>query len=86
MIQESGSTFRCSRKFAGNSIASIWNMATVGGNLLQRTRCLPFRDATVPCNKRWPGSSCPARDGLNAVNAIFEAAIAASPHIRAPWP
>jgi xanthine dehydrogenase YagS FAD-binding subunit len=49
----------------------VRNMATVGGNLLQRTRCLYFRDATVPCNKRWPGSGCPARDGLNRVNAIF---------------
>ena len=39
------------------------NMATVGGNLLQRTRCLYFQDVTKPCNKRTPGSGCPARAG-----------------------
>jgi xanthine dehydrogenase YagS FAD-binding subunit len=60
----------------------VRNMATVGGNLLQRTRCLYFRDATVPCNKRQPGSGCPAQDGLNRINAIFggsENCIAAYP-------
>lgn len=41
----------------------IRNMATVGGNLLQRTRCSYFRDATSPCNKRRPGSGCGARGG-----------------------
>lgn len=41
----------------------IRNMATIGGNLLQRTRCSHFRDATSPCNKRQPGSGCPARGG-----------------------
>ena len=39
------------------------NMATVGGNLLQSTRCLYFQDVTKPCNKRKPGSGCPARQG-----------------------
>jgi xanthine dehydrogenase YagS FAD-binding subunit len=39
------------------------NLATVGGNLLQRTRCLYFQDPTKPCNKRRPGSGCPAREG-----------------------
>jgi len=39
------------------------NLATVGGNLLQRTRCVYFQDVTKPCNKRAPGSGCPARDG-----------------------
>jgi xanthine dehydrogenase YagS FAD-binding subunit len=39
------------------------NMATVGGNLLQRTRCLYFQDVTKPCNKRAPGSGCPALGG-----------------------
>jgi xanthine dehydrogenase YagS FAD-binding subunit len=39
------------------------NVATVGGNLLQRTRCAYFQDATKPCNKRRPGSGCPAREG-----------------------
>jgi xanthine dehydrogenase YagS FAD-binding subunit len=41
----------------------IRNMATIGGNLLQRTRCSYFRDATSPCNKREPGSGCAARGG-----------------------
>jgi xanthine dehydrogenase YagS FAD-binding subunit len=49
----------------------VRNMATIGGNLLQRTRCLYFRDATVACNKRHPGSGCPAQTGLNRINAIF---------------
>ena len=49
----------------------VRNMATVGGNLLQRTRCLYFRDATMPCNKRAPGSGCPAQEGMNRVNAIL---------------
>ena len=39
------------------------NLATVGGNLLQRTRCAYFQDVTKPCNKRGPGSGCPAREG-----------------------
>ena len=39
------------------------NLATTGGNLLQRTRCVYFQDVTKPCNKREPGSGCPARDG-----------------------
>src|SRR5215467_15507826 len=41
------------------------NMATVGGNLLQRTRCPYFRDGAAPCNKRNPGSGCAAWDGYN---------------------
>jgi xanthine dehydrogenase YagS FAD-binding subunit len=41
----------------------VRNMATVGGNLLQRTRCSYFQDVTKPCNKRSPGSGCPAIDG-----------------------
>ena len=49
------------------------NMASTGGNLLQRTRCYYFYDASVPCNKRDPGSGCPARDGLNRIHAIFGA-------------
>jgi xanthine dehydrogenase YagS FAD-binding subunit len=49
------------------------NMASTGGNLLQRTRCYYFYDANVPCNKREPGSGCPARDGLNRIHAIFGA-------------
>ena len=47
------------------------NMATNGGNLLQRTRCQYFYDTTTPCNKREPGSGCGAREGLNRIHAIF---------------
>jgi len=47
------------------------NMATNGGNLLQRTRCYYFYDLGTPCNKRAPGSGCPAREGLNRLHAIL---------------
>jgi xanthine dehydrogenase YagS FAD-binding subunit len=47
------------------------NMATNGGNLLQRTRCYYFYDAVLPCNKREPGSGCPAIAGYNRIHAIF---------------
>jgi len=47
------------------------NMATTGGNLLQRTRCYYFRDTAYPCNKREPGSGCPAIDGFNRIHAIL---------------
>lgn len=47
------------------------NMATTGGNLLQRTRCYYFRDANSPCNKREPGSGCPALDGYNRIHAVL---------------
>ncbi|RBM06254.1 xanthine dehydrogenase family protein subunit M [Streptomyces sp. PT12] len=49
----------------------VRNMATVGGNLLQRTRCWYFRDPGFACNKREPGSGCPARDGQNRWHAIL---------------
>ncbi|NBB13328.1 xanthine dehydrogenase family protein subunit M [Pseudomonas sp. SLFW] len=49
------------------------NMASTGGNLLQRTRCYYFYDSTVPCNKREPGSGCPAKQGLNRIHAILGA-------------
>jgi xanthine dehydrogenase YagS FAD-binding subunit len=51
--------------------AQIRNMATVGGNLLQRTRCVYFRDTAMPCNKREPGSGCPAITGHNRTLAIL---------------
>ena len=51
----------------------IRNMATVGGNLLQRTRCVYFRDTAMPCNKREPGSGCPAITGHNRTLAILGA-------------
>jgi xanthine dehydrogenase YagS FAD-binding subunit len=47
------------------------NMATVGGNLLQRTRCPYFYDGTLPCNKREPGSGCAAIGGFNRMHAIL---------------
>src|SRR5690348_15075246 len=48
------------------------NMATIGGNIMQRTRCPYFRDEDdVPCNKRRPGSGCSALHGLNRNHAVF---------------
>jgi xanthine dehydrogenase YagS FAD-binding subunit len=49
----------------------IRNMATVGGNLMQRTRCTYFRDAVWPCNKRRPGSGCAAIEGENRSHAVL---------------
>jgi xanthine dehydrogenase YagS FAD-binding subunit len=52
--------------------AQLRNMATIGGNLLQRTRCVYFRDVTVPeCNKRLPGSGCAARLGVHRLAAVI---------------
>jgi xanthine dehydrogenase YagS FAD-binding subunit len=62
--------------------AQIRNMATVGGNLLQRTRCPYFYDTVLPCNKREPGTGCSALQGYNRMHAIFgasEACIAVHP-------
>jgi xanthine dehydrogenase YagS FAD-binding subunit len=47
------------------------NMATNGGNLMQRTRCQYFYDTAMPCNKREPGTGCGALEGLNRIHAIF---------------
>ncbi|MEO7242983.1 MAG: xanthine dehydrogenase family protein subunit M, partial [Variovorax sp.] len=49
------------------------NMATTGGNLLQRTRCYYFYDTATACNKRQPGSGCPATLGVNRIHAILGA-------------
>ena len=49
----------------------IRNLATIGGNLLQRTRCPYFQDVSKPCNKRLPGSGCPAREGEHRNLAIL---------------
>src|SRR4030095_13875161 len=46
------------------------NVATTGGNLMQRTRCYYFRDTAYACNKRQPGSGCPAIDGYNRMHAV----------------
>jgi xanthine dehydrogenase YagS FAD-binding subunit len=51
----------------------IRNMATNGGNLLQRTRCQYFYETAMPCNKRDPGSGCGALEGVNRIHAIFGA-------------
>src|SRR6266446_3975910 len=51
--------------------AQLRNMATTAGNLLQRTRCVYFRDTAMPCNKREPGSGCPAITGHNRTLAIL---------------
>src|SRR5256884_4904402 len=51
--------------------AQLRNMATTAGNLLQRTRCVYFRDTAMPCNKREPGSGCPAITGFNRSLAIL---------------
>ncbi|WP_134500571.1 FAD binding domain-containing protein [Microvirga pakistanensis] len=71
-----------SRALYESASPQVRNMATVGGNLLQRTRCLYFRDATTPCNKRVPGSGCSALDGQNRVNAI----LGGSDHCIAAYP
>ena len=49
----------------------IRNMATTGGNLLQRTRCFYFRDSALACNKREPGSGCSAIHGYNRIHAVL---------------
>lgn len=53
--------------------AQLRNMATVGGNMMQRTRCSYFYDTAMPCNKRNPGSGCGALQGYNRMHAIFGA-------------
>ncbi|MGO9699857.1 MAG: FAD binding domain-containing protein [Xanthobacteraceae bacterium] len=62
--------------------AQLRNMASTGGNLLQRTRCYYFYDTATPCNKRDPGSGCSALNGLNRMHAILgtsESCIATHP-------
>ena len=63
-----------SRAILAGASAQIRNMATVGGNLLQRTRCTYFYDTDGSrCNKRTPGSGCDARDGFNRIHAVLGA-------------
>jgi xanthine dehydrogenase YagS FAD-binding subunit len=59
------------RALLSGASGQLRNLATTGGNLLQRTRCVYFMDPTKPCNKREPGSGCPARDGDHANLAIL---------------
>ncbi|TXD83156.1 xanthine dehydrogenase family protein subunit M [Subsaximicrobium wynnwilliamsii] len=60
-----------SKAILAGASAQIRNSASNGGNLLQRTRCYYFYDASSPCNKRNPGSGCPAKNGLNRIHAIL---------------
>jgi len=60
-----------SQAILSGASAQLRNMATTAGNLLQRTRCMYFRDTAMPCNKREPGSGCPAITGSNRMLAIL---------------
>jgi xanthine dehydrogenase YagS FAD-binding subunit len=60
-----------SQALLASASPQVRNVASIGGNLLQRTRCAYFRDTAFPCNKRLPGSGCPAREGHNRSHAIF---------------
>ncbi|HEY3457852.1 MAG TPA: xanthine dehydrogenase family protein subunit M [Bryobacteraceae bacterium] len=60
-----------SKAILAGATPQIRNMATNGGNLLQRTRCYYFYDIATACNKRLPGSGCSAIDGFNRIHAIL---------------
>jgi xanthine dehydrogenase YagS FAD-binding subunit len=60
-----------SRALLLSASQQLRNMASMGGNLLQRTRCTYFRDVATPCNKREPGSGCPAISGANRMHAVL---------------
>ena len=60
-----------SQALLAGASAQLRNMATTAGNLLQRTRCMYFRDTAMPCNKREPGTGCPAITGSNRALAIL---------------
>src|SRR5690348_16447252 len=62
-----------SQALLAGASGQLRNLATTGGNLLQRTRCAYFQDATVPCNKREPGSGCSAIEGCNRDHAVLGA-------------
>src|SRR5438874_1747714 len=71
-----------SQALLAGASGQLRNLATTGGNLLQRTRCVYFQDVSKPCNKREPGSGCPAREGYHRNLAILgasEACIATHP-------
>src|SRR5438105_8469 len=71
-----------SQALLSGASAQLRNMATTAGNLLQRTRCVYFRDTAMPCNKREPGTGCPAITGSNrslAVLGASEHCIASNP-------
>src|SRR5216110_2043884 len=60
-----------SQALLAGASAQLRNMATTAGNLLQRTRCVYFRDTAMPCNRRDPGTGCPAITGSNRTLAIL---------------
>ena len=60
-----------SQALLSGATGQLRNMATTGGNLLQRTRCYYFRDTNYACNKREPGSGCSAMDGFNRIHAVL---------------
>ncbi|GAO11337.1 FAD-binding protein [Streptomyces lydicamycinicus] len=60
-----------SQALLAGASGQLRNIATTGGNLLQRTRCLYFQDITKPCNKRAPGTGCPAREGVHRDLAVL---------------
>jgi xanthine dehydrogenase YagS FAD-binding subunit len=71
-----------SRALLAGASGQIRNQATTAGNLLQRTRCVYFQDATTPCNKREPGTGCSAIGGYDRYNAVLgasEACVAVHP-------
>ena len=71
-----------SSAIVAGATAQLRNAATTGGNLLQRTRCYYFYDVGTPCNKREPGTGCPAIPGVNRIHAI----LGASEHCIATHP
>jgi len=71
-----------SQAILAGASAQLRNVATTAGNLLQRTRCVYFRDTAMPCNKREPGTGCPAITGSNRTLAI----LGASDHCIATHP
>lgn len=60
-----------SQALLSGASGQLRNLATVGGNLMQRTRCLYFYDAAAACNKRVPGAGCAAADGFNRMGAVL---------------
>lgn len=60
-----------SRALLLSASQQLRNMASIGGNLMQRTRCSYFRDVAMPCNRRSPGSGCSAISGVNRMHAIL---------------
>ena len=71
-----------SQALLAGATGQLRNMATVGGNVMQRTRCAYFRDTATPCNKREAGSGCSALEGINRMHAVLgtsEACIATHP-------